>query len=199
MVHSRRLRLTWRKKKQIVDEFHRLNVPSSKNNFEKLFEWAFIQLQLHKHPGYRTLQRILKEKSLIELDSGANRSSRKQILSVQNTEVETEVLDWVYYMWNQEIYITDALIQSKARKIWTRMYESLRRPIYGSQFSSGWPHRFKKRNKFRSLKSYGESGKANVEGAANSLPILRALVRQYGEENMYNADDFGLYPGRAPD
>ena len=87
-------------------------------------------------------------------------------------------------MWNQEIYFANAHIQSKARKIWTCMYEDLRQPIYGSQSGSDWLHRFKKRNKFRSFTSYGESVEANVESAANSLSVLRTLVRQYREEKV---------------
>lgn len=50
---------------------------------QKLADTAFYEMQLYKPPGVGTLQRILEERSLIELECGAGRTSKKQTFRVE--------------------------------------------------------------------------------------------------------------------
>ena len=43
-----------------------------------------------------------------------------------------------------------------------------------------------------------EGGGADFSAARNEVPILRDLITQYGYQNVYNADELGFCPSRAP-
>ena len=65
-------------------------------------------------------------------------------------------------------------------------------------FTNGWLYDFKKRNHFKCFKSHGESGDADHAAATAELPQLRRIVAQHSANDVYNADEFGLYYSCAP-
>ena len=67
------------------------------------------------------------------------------------------------------------------------------------KFSNGWLFSFKKRNGFKRFKSHGESASTNVNIIAQELPILREELSHYHLNDIWNADEFGLFYSMAPD
>ena len=116
-----------------------------------------------------------------------------------NNEIEQALSQWVWELWHMNVFVTDSIIKAKARKLWQAInIDAGDRSKYGTRFSNGWLYRFKKRNLFKSYTAHGESGDADVAAAEAELPILRSLVRYYGERNVYNADEFGLWYRQIP-
>ncbi len=64
------------------------------------------------------------------------------------------------------------------------------------QFSNGWLHGFKRRNNFKSYGSHSEEGDADREAAEAQLPMLRQLAAAYRVNDIFNADEFGLFYNR---
>lgn len=63
----------------------------------------------------------------------------------------------------------------------------------------GWLEKFKKRLGLRVLKSYGESGDADVESLRRELPRIKNILKNYEPKNIFNADECGLFYKMAPD
>ena len=66
-------------------------------------------------------------------------------------------------------------------------------------FSNGWLFQFKKRYHFQAHKCHGESGDADEEAIQVELPSLSALIAMYKPNDIFNADEFGLFYRQAPD
>ena len=95
--------------------------------------------------------------------------------------------------------ILDSLIQEKAMHMFCSSgEEKMTGGKYGTKFSNGLVDGFKKPNGFKGFKSDNESGDAETAAATKILPELRALVGKYGERNIFNTDEFGLWYSRAP-
>ena len=64
--------------------------------------------------------------------------------------------------------------------------------------SNGWLHKFKKRNSLKRYRLHGEYGDLNVEGIISELPKLRKRLSEYSINDVFNADEFGLFFKLAP-
>ncbi len=64
--------------------------------------------------------------------------------------------------------------------------------MVGYMLQQWLPYGFEKCTHFKSYKSHGEAIDADAEVAELEIPVLRALIQQYGEESVFNADEFGL-------
>ena len=108
-------------------------------------------------------------------------------------DVENELKTWIFEIWDKNVFLSDSIIQEKARRLsYSRKNQSPPQRKYGNMYSNGWLYSFKKRNHFKCYKSHGEAGDADVNAAERELPVLRSLIEQYGERNVFNADEFGL-------
>ena len=103
------------------------------------------------------------------------------------------------YSWQRNVSVNDSLFQAKASSLYVQ-WNSGEEPHqkYGSKFRRGWLGGFKKRHAFKWRKSHGEVGNVDFSAAESALPELRALVTQYGESNVFNADEMGLWYKQAP-
>lgn len=103
--------------------------------------------------------------------------SRKQVWSCINNIFDEQLKLWVLKMYERGIYLTEAAIIEKAKRLQSSLNFSLpENEQLNLKFSIGWLDRFKKRHKFGCYKSHGESGDADYEAAAEALPGLRKLV-----------------------
>ena len=193
------MRLSWRRKNAILQEFHRRGDPRSTTVLEEICRWAKDQFDLDKTPSTKTITRIVSNET--EIRSMINVNQAKNVSRIHLTSEAIEVLmrDWVWNMWENHTFISDAAIQEKAKRIQNTVNRSL--PLCDRtnlKFSSGWLYRFKKRNSFKCYKSHGESGDADEVAAASHLPFLRSIVAEYALNDIFNADEFGLWHSRAP-
>ena len=66
-------------------------------------------------------------------------------------------------------------------------------------FSNGWLHSFKTRNKIKQIKTHGESGSANTEDIEEYFPELVSLIANYDPKDIYNFDESALFFRVEPD
>ena len=61
------------------------------------------------------------------------------------------------------------------------------------QLSNGWVWRFKQRNGLKKVKFSGEANSAPIESLPAERARLRAILARYDKEDIYNADETGLF------
>jgi len=59
--------------------------------------------------------------------------------------------------------------------------------------ANGWVYRFKQRNGLQKVNFSGEANSAPLETLPEERARLRSLLAKYNEEDIYNADETGLF------
>ena len=85
--------------------------------------------------------------------------------------------------------LTDLILQQKALEL-AKMLDIGEDKI---QFSNGWIWRFKQRNGLRKIKYSGEANSVPIESLPEERARLRTILAKYDKENIYNADETGLF------
>ena len=195
---GKRACLTWLEKRAILYECKRQGIVG-KEKIDQFLIWAAANMQLRVLPSYRTVERILKNEEEVLSWASSDGRKRKKGWSVKNIVVELELRVWVMQMWECGVFLTDIMIQEKARRLQYAFNLLVPRTKQTNlAFSNGWLHLFKKRNGFKCYKSHGEQADADHDGARAALPRLRQLTAQYALKDIYNADEFGLFYSAAP-
>ncbi len=65
--------------------------------------WVFDEIKLIKKAGYRAMQRIPAQQSLIESKCHTKPATQKQIIKVIDVPVEDDLKWWVVDMWHEEV------------------------------------------------------------------------------------------------
>lgn len=102
-------------------------------------------------------------------------------------------LDKALQIWTSQavatgIPLTDMILQQKG-------LEFARRLGVENQLkcANGWVYRFKQRNGLRKVNFSGEANSAPLETLPEERARLRSLLAKYNEEDIYNADETGLF------
>ena len=194
-----RTRLNWKKNLDIIHECDRRNVKGGRKHLESVSTWAVQSLSLKRKPSYRTISRILAERTQVTQLAQSRERYRKKKRTARNEYIEEMLRNWVVLLWTKNVSVTDRLIQAKALRLYQQWNNGATASSkYGSRFSRGWLSGFKTRHKFKSRKSHGEKGDADYVAANAATPVLRALIAQYGENNVFNADECAFWWRRAP-
>ncbi len=162
-------------------------------------EWARKKYRLNRKPSYRTILRILPNREAIHRHCQSPRTKQKKVFNVGNPLIKNHLSARVKYCWQSNVSVKDFIIHAKAASlyvIWNNGEEAHQK--YGTKFSHGWLGGFKKRQAFKWRKSHGEAGYADYSAAESALSELRALVTQYGERNIFNPNEMGLWYKEAP-
>ena len=61
------------------------------------------------------------------------------------------------------------------------------------KFTNGWVWRFKQRNGLKKVHFSGEANSAPIETLPEERVRLRSLLAKYDKEDIYNADETGLF------
>ena len=84
-------------------------------------------------------------------------------------------------------FVSDSSIESSGHQI---LEKHNRKPPISHQvrlkFSQGWLWRFKQRNKFKFRKVHGENGDADEAAYYQNLPILRNVISEYAQKDVWN-------------
>lgn len=65
--------------------------------------------------------------------------------------------------------------------------------------SNGWLYRWQKRENVKITKLHGESSSADIEGAEDFIEkVLPSIIENYSIENIFNADECGLFYKALP-
>ena len=90
--------------------------------------------------------------------------------------------------------ISGLVLRSKAEEFAVRL---VKRDFVATE---GWLSRWKARHQIKAKRAHGEKSSADFEGAELWVStVLPQLLLEYIPENIYNADEIGLYYRATPD
>ncbi|CAF1033727.1 unnamed protein product [Brachionus calyciflorus] len=138
-----------------------------------------------------------KEKYLKEADTRSTKKCR-----IQNGMFE--IIDNAVYEWyknarSHKLFLSQAILKQKAKEFF-QLFEAK-----GHKFkkvfeaSNGWLNRFQERFNLCSKKTCGESGSVNENDVQSGRDDLKDVIQNYPPNNIYNADETGLFYRLGPD
>jgi hypothetical protein len=107
--------------------------------------------------------------------------------------MEEALFIWFKQMSDRELAITDEMLVEKANEI-----GKLTNVPEGFKFSSGWLYNWKKRHGVHVTVRHGEAAAADQAGVLLARESVRKVVEGYGEENISNQDESGLFWRQVP-
>ena len=140
-----------------------------------------------------TITRILQKKEEI-LNTEITNPDTKRHKNLTVPELELALKEFILIYQNRVI-LSDAILIEKAKEI----ANGLGVPEGTLAFSSGWLHRFKKRNGIQVQKLQGEASSADLNAITEALPLLKNMCSNYPPERIYNMDETGLFYRLEPD
>ncbi|CAG8442580.1 3732_t:CDS:2, partial [Gigaspora rosea] len=108
--------------------------------------------------------------------------------------LKTAMTIWVNQASSAGMVLSDELVKLKDREFGNH----LGIPENELKFSNGWVSNFKKRNFLHQYRFNGEAASAPLETLADERIKLRQLLSQYEPENIYNANEPGLFYRMLP-
>ena len=194
-----RVRLSWLEKYAILFECKSRGITRRKKAVQEVQKWAEKHLKLPKLPSYKTIMRILSDEDQIIAMVNSDSCHKKSKKGMQNPVLDEQLTSWIILMWERGIFLTDYVIREKAKRIQSALnLFSIPENKTEMKFTNGWLHRFKRRHNFKRYKSHGETGDADHAAAAAALPQLRRLASKYCLNDIFNADELGLYYTASP-
>ncbi len=108
--------------------------------------------------------------------------------SVQFPELDKAMQIWTSQAIAGGVPLTDVILQQKGLEFakGLNIEDQLK-------CTNGWVYRFKLRNGLQKFLISGEANSAPIESLPEERMRLRALLAKYDEEDIYNADETGLY------
>ena len=134
-----------------------------------------------------TITRILQKKEEI-LNTEVTNPDTKRHKNLTVPELELALKEFILIYQNRVI-LSNAILIEKAKEI----ANGLGVPEETLAFSSGWLHRFKKRNGIQVWKLQGEASSADINVITEALPLLKNMCSSYPPERIYNMDETGLF------
>ncbi|CAG8629508.1 5750_t:CDS:1, partial [Scutellospora calospora] len=134
--------------------------------------------------------KILKqadEYNQLKINEQADKTFRHR--SVKHLRLELAMNIWVEQVITNGFIISDSLIKEKDHQFAKELgifEESL-------GFSNGWVTKFKKRNGLRKTIMHGEAASAPLENLPMERIKLQELLSQYNPDDIYNANETGLF------
>lgn len=140
------------------------------------------------------LCKLLKNRNEIESSLMNNENaSRKRKRCGKDEDVEQALKEWFTKVRKQDGRVDGPLLKQKADELASKM---------GKEFNAtdGWLHRWKKRENIIYCKPHGESGEADFGSASLWFEkVWPQFMQEYAPENIFNADETGLYYRALPE
>ncbi|CAB4424350.1 unnamed protein product [Rhizophagus irregularis] len=136
-----------------------------------------------------TINKIWKdrEKWLAVLSNSQTARTFRQ-RPVQYPELDKAMQMWTSQVVASGIPLTDGILQQKGIEFAENLniHDQLK-------CANGWVYRFKLRNGLQKVNFSGEANSAPIESLPAERVRLRALLAKYDAEDIYNADETGLF------
>lgn len=118
---------------------------------------------------------------------------KKTLHKPHNEEMEKQLYKWFEFQRSKQCPLTADMIKAKAKEIFRKLYPEKDDSAFVA--SNGWFNRFKHRHGIRFLTVSGEKLSADLSSITPFIHRLRAKMQAMGitEEQLYNADESGLY------
>ncbi|CAB4436503.1 unnamed protein product [Rhizophagus irregularis] len=115
--------------------------------------------------------------------------------SVQFPELDKALQIWTSQAVAAGLPLTDTILQQKGLEL-AQMLNISEDQL---KFTNGWVYRFKKRNGLQKIRFSGEASSTPLATLPEERLKLRNLLAAYNEEDIYNADETGLFFRMEPD
>lgn len=143
--------------------------------------------------SHSTISTIWKEREKIETLFDCNFLKMKRARTTKHTKIEEALLKWFKYQRTNNVPISGPILQQKANDFAQR---------FGEDFvcSSSWIQRFRARHGIVGGKMSGEA--ASVDNGVVEEWISQkwpTLYEGYGPDDIFNADETGLFYNMTPD
>ena len=118
---------------------------------------------------------------------------------------DTAVLHWIFEENRKGGKISESMVKERALSYFESFSRQVQVPVDWTNVkftaSNGWLHRFKKDNKLKSYKLYGESRLVDQHEVSLFVEFLRAtiIMEDYRPEQIWNVDETGLFWKKTPD
>ena len=142
--------------------------------------------------GMRTIERWITNESQMRKEAESSPASRKRKRTGKHGDVDEAAMEWFEACRNQKQIITGPMLMKKSLKFAEQL---------GSDFrpNTGWLGRLKKRNNIKFKRAHGEKNSADLTSAEKWLEErLPDIMATYSEEQIYNADETGLFYRATP-
>lgn len=174
----------------------RLNIQQKVEILAKLDKGA-LGSALAKEYGVSesTISYIKSKKSeIMSAVSNKNQNTQKKNLKKpEYPELEEKLYAWFLDQRARNCPINSLILRAKAKDFFTKLYPD--RNVDSFQASEGWFFNFKRRTGIRFLKICGEKLDSDSAAVQPFINRLNAKIEEMGvtEEQIYNADETGLY------
>jgi hypothetical protein len=144
--------------------------------------------------GYSTVKKIRQnEEEIRKIVMNNGNLSRKRKRESPNEEIGEALIVWFNQMRAQNAMIHGPLMMEKARQLAITLEHQDFEP------SHGWLERLKARHNIKFIKVSGEQVSADKAGAENWINnVLSGMIEGYDLNDVFNADETGLYYKAAP-
>lgn len=174
-----------------------LSVEVKKKILKEVDEKILSKTEISKKYGIpkNSLSTILKSREKIVGNRSTNKNpSRKYFREAKHPQLEKALISWMRKMRGLNIPIDGNLLKEQSNSF------ALKLNIKDFKASDGWLQKFKSRHGLSFRKLCGESGTANTT-LANEWKErdLKALLTEYAPEDVFNADETGLFFKMLPE
>ena len=145
--------------------------------------------------GKTQIQNIIQNKHLIqtEIASGSNLEKKyAKVRKTGNEDLNFTMFEWFCKVRSRNIPVTGKLIQEKARGLAAEC------GMRDFKASNGWLDSFKRRNNIRSAVISGEANDVDPSTVDDWTRCLPSICEGYAPQNIFNADETGLYYRALP-
>lgn len=140
-----------------------------------------------------TVSTLLKNKECLMKAYEANVIDSKRLKKCEKDDLDQALLKWFIQQRNSRLPITGPIMKIQAEKFADQLgYTNF-------SCSNGWLHRFKQRHNICAGKIIGEAASVDDKDVTDWLnTVWKDLRGNYAEENIYNADEAGLFYNLTP-
>lgn len=191
--------LSMLQKKKICLERDRRRTNGENISLTALAEWAKTNFNMNQAPSRSTLSRTFRQSE--NLLSQSDRSISKKIREKKgkNHALEMALFEWVCQQHHEGKKTDGESIKRKAGQLQSNYNEKVPEDKQSNlSFSAGWLENFRKRWQLRTSKpSEGPAGSPDED--ATTLQGIVQSLNSYQPQNIFNADEFGLFYRLTPD
>lgn len=139
---------------------------------------------------------ILKRKLEYTSDYETNRNKRikRKLKDDTNADISENVYEWFVSQRSKHIPISGPILQEYARSVTEQLDHSTT-----FKASNGWLDRFRNRYNIQFRTISGEVRSVDLNTVEDWKSRLRSIIEHYDPENIFNADETGLFFKLLPD
>lgn len=108
-------------------------------------------------------------------------------------EVDQSIASWIFDRESSAVAVSGGLIREMGEH-----FVQATGSVKTLTFSDGWLRCFKRRHRIKAFKLHGESADVNEDAVHEALPGLVLLTAQYAPQDIFNADETGVFFSMSP-